>query len=126
MPSSTDPARRPARQSRPREPRREPSKRSRPSGTIQGRNTANYLKLVRLFRADCARKQKPCWLCRQPIDYALHWSEPYAYSTDHIKPLSRFPELAEEITNFAPAHRLCNLSRGNRDVLDLGTPSRDW
>lgn len=92
-----------------------------------GRNTANYQRLSRAYRADAARRSAPCWLCGQGIDYDLPPEDPAAYSTDHVRPLSLYPDLAEDPTNFAPAHRRCNESRGNgAPPLTLGTPSRDW
>ena len=92
-----------------------------------GRNTANYQRLSRAHRRDCARTHAPCWLCHQTIDYALPAGDPGAYTTDHIRPLSLYPDLAEDPTNFAPAHRRCNEARGNKTpTLTLGKPSRRW
>jgi 5-methylcytosine-specific restriction endonuclease McrA len=95
--------------------------------SIAGRDTANYRRLSRAHRADSARRSRPCWLCRQPIDYTLPADDPHSYSTDHVQPVSTHPHLAEDPTNLRAAHRRCNLGRGNRPPpLDLGTPSRRW
>jgi 5-methylcytosine-specific restriction endonuclease McrA len=95
--------------------------------SIQGRDTYNYRRLSREHRAACARANAPCWLCGQAIDYALPADDAAAYSTDHVRPLSLHPDLAEDPANFAPAHRRCNEARGNRPPpLTLGTPSRNW
>lgn len=37
---------------------------------------------------------------------------------DHIKPISKFPELALEPTNLQVLCRDCNLGKGNRDSID--------
>jgi 5-methylcytosine-specific restriction endonuclease McrA len=69
----------------------------------------------------------PCWLCNQPIDYNLSAKDPMSFSIDHIKPQSTHPELAEEPSNCRAAHRLCNVSRGNRDPKPaIGITSRNW
>ncbi len=63
--------------------------------------------------------------------YALSQSggadDPNAFTLDHVKPLSLYPDLAEVETNQRAAHRRCNLGRGNRaPALSLGEPSRRW
>ena len=91
--------------------------------TTQGRNTANYQRLVTSLRA----RRLPCWLCGQPIDYEAPFDDPNAFTADHVQPLSLHPDLAEDPTNLRAAHRRCNGSRGNRaPALDLGQLSRRW
>lgn len=92
-----------------------------------GRDTANFRRRAAAFRRDCARINAPCWLCAQAIDYAAPRDDANSYTTDHIRPLSLHPDLAEDPANFAPAHRRCNEARGNRaPLLNLGIPSRRW
>lgn len=66
--------------------------------------------------------------CVQPIDYTLEdTNDPYAFTVEHIKPLSLYPEYAEDPTNFGPSHRSCNSSRGTKDIQPgLGESSRNW
>ena len=95
--------------------------------TTPGRNTAHYQRLAAQCRAEAQRRRLPCWLCRQAIDWTAPPDDPASFSVDHVQPLSTHPWLAEDPTNFRPAHRGCNTSRGNRPPpADLGTPSRNW
>lgn len=48
-----------------------------------------------------------CYLCQKPI----YWRD---LTIDHLKPRSKFPDLALEITNLRLAHRQCNSSKGDR------------
>jgi hypothetical protein len=89
--------------------------------------TGNYRRQRALLKAEGRRRNLPCWLCGQPIDYDAPHLDPGAFSLDHIKLVSTHPWLKEDTTNHAPAHRRCNLGRGNRaPTLGLGEPSRDW
>jgi 5-methylcytosine-specific restriction endonuclease McrA len=93
----------------------------------RGRNTSNYKRLQKAFHRQCMAENARCWLCWQPIDYMLPSDEPFAFSVDHMHPVSTHPELAEDIRNFRPSHLDCNVRRGNRPPsLDLGSPSRAW
>lgn len=92
-----------------------------------GRDTALYKRLRDRFRRQCAREDARCWLCWQRIDYSLPGDHPAGFSLDHMLPVSKFPELAEEPSNFRPSHLECNVQRGNRDPgLAMGQPSRRW
>src|SRR5690625_2693919 len=53
-----------------------------------------------------------CWLCHQPIDLRLSPRAPGGFSIDHVLPRSRGG--TDDLDNLRPAHRRCNLSRGNR------------
>lgn len=76
------------------------------------------------FREACAAEVqddgevgRPCWLCRQAIDYLApfdDWSNPNRFQRDHIKPVSTNPELAEDPANWEASHAGCNIKRGNR------------
>ena len=77
--------------------------------------------------ADLKARRDACWLCGEPIDYALHYSDPMAFSVDHIKPWSTHPELREDPANLAAAHSSCNKRRGNGAApVGLGLLSRAW
>jgi hypothetical protein len=95
--------------------------------SVHGRDTRNYKRLRSAFRRECRRAGRPCWLCGQPLDYELPSDDPWSFSLDHVKPVSTHRDEAEDIHLFRPAHRRCNLSRGNRlPPLGLGRPSRRW
>lgn len=70
-----------------------------------------------------------CHICKQPIDYYAAPQTPDAWEPDHIKPRSKYPELAEDPANIAPSHCSCNRSRGNKDIDEksrLGISSENW
>lgn len=55
-------------------------------------STPRWRKLRATFRLDCERRQLPCGICRQPIDYRLKHPDPNAWHPDHVKPaLHRSP-----------------------------------
>lgn len=93
-----------------------------------GRRTGNYKRIRELFRADCERLNMVCWICRKPILYDLPANHPEAFHADHRQPRSLRPDLAEEISNLAPAHADCNRRRGNdtSGPIDIGIPSERW
>ena|SRR5690606_4374734 len=71
----------------------------------------------------------PCALCREPIDYDLHYSESMAFSVDHIVPVS-LGGSENSFSNMQPAHSKCNKSRGNgarrKTEPRVGNTSEDW
>ncbi|MGX6402815.1 HNH endonuclease [Dermabacter hominis] len=91
-----------------------------------------WKKLKESYRAACANDDRPCWICQQPIDYALRWKQgekpvPEAFEVDHYHPRSTHPHLTYDPANLRPSHVKCNRARGNKMVTaDLGTPSRQW
>lgn len=90
---------------------------------VSSRSTRRLQRL----RADQRAKRLPCWLCGQPIDYDLPDDDPSAFSLDHAKPWSLFPELREDPGNLRSAHLRCNKARGNREPTPgLGLRSREW
>lgn len=92
-----------------------------------GRDTGNWKRMARAFKATSARKKSLCWLCSQPIDYDLAWGDPFCFSIDHFHPVSTHPELAEVWSNLRASHYDCNNRRGNRAPQpSIGTNSRRW
>ena len=60
-------------------------------------------RLLASFKAECRASNLPCWLCKQPIDYALTGSQSAAFSADHVQPTSlRGDPLRRD--NLRPAH----------------------
>lgn len=53
-----------------------------------------------------------CWLCGKGIDLALFHPHPGSFSIDHVVPRSKGG--SNHISNLRPAHRRCNLRRGDR------------
>lgn len=93
-------------------------------------STAGQRLRLQCFDRD-RRANAECHICkgqRGPIDYSVKPSStPLSWEPDHIKPRSKFPELALKPTNIGPSHRCCNRSKKDRAGLNqLGEPSRRW
>lgn len=67
------------------------------------------------LRRQVAAEGLPCHLCGKPIDYSLPPGDPMCYELDEITPVSKGGDPFSR-GNVAPAHRICNQRRGNRDV----------
>lgn len=89
----------------------------------------------RRVKARCWRRDRaanaPCVWCGGAIDYSLgpytRGGDTMAWSPEHRKPRSKWPELALDPANIVAAHFKCNARRGDRAGLtDLGRPSRAW
>ena len=92
-----------------------------------GRSTRRYKALRAAFRARCASSGQPCWLCGNPIDYALPVGHPDAFNLDHAVARSDRIELAEDPANFRASHSDCNLRRNNGEpFISIGAPSEAW
>lgn len=88
-----------------------------------GRSTRRFKAITRQLRA----QHRPCWICRQPIDYTLLWPHPRAFTADHKLAKHTHPHLAEDPANIDAAHFQCNNSKGSR-VADapLGHTAQQW
>jgi hypothetical protein len=92
-----------------------------------GRSTRRWAKIRAQFREWCAKRNEPCWLCGQPIDYELQWPHPMAWSPDHYLTVAEHPEHAEDIGNLRASHFDCNNRRGKGPIpTSLGLRSRPW
>lgn len=90
------------------------------------RKTTRWRKLrAELYRRDRAANA-PCWICHQPIDYRARAGTPDSWEPDHVRDVARFPQLAFDPANIMPAHCSCNRSRGDRDLVPMGSSSRAW
>lgn len=97
------------------------------SGSVR-KNSRAFLKEKVRFHDECQSKAAPCWLCGLPIDYAADpGTTDDSYTLDHEFPVSKRPDLQFDPAGFKPAHRSCNILRGNKDpAASLGTLSRKW
>lgn len=84
--------------------------------TRPARNTATRDRHRRYIR----RTKPPCALCKQPIDYTLHYRDPMAYVVDHIIPIARGGD--DNVDNIQAAHRLCNETKGAKLEAELVEP----
>ena len=98
------------------------------SRRMQALRTAFFKEGRRLDADPATRDQAACWICQQRIDYdALPGTTEDSHELDHVIPVSRRPDLQEDPTNFAHAHRRCNGHRGaSAPVGDLGDVVDDW
>ena len=69
----------------------------------------------RKLRAWLKAQGLPCHLCGLPIDYSLPAGHPMSYEVDEIVPVSKGGSPIDR-NNVAPAHRICNQRRGNKDI----------
>lgn len=113
--------------------------RSRPS-PFPGitRDDPRYQRARARYRAECAARNAPCWLCGRPIDYRLRQRpgrpiDPGTWELDHKERWADAPMLRLEPTNFRPSHMRCNRERehtSNQAVphqpLGLGAPAQTW
>lgn len=71
----------------------------------------------------------PCWICRQPINYALKWPNPWSFTADHYIEIDAGGD-PYDAGNLKPAHSRCNIIRGNYYQQGRATrpaaPERDW
>jgi 5-methylcytosine-specific restriction endonuclease McrA len=81
-----------------------------------GRTSAQWEAIKRNQRA----KRLPCWHCGQPIDHSLRWPDPRSFSADHLRPLSRYPELAHDPGNVVSSHLRCNQVKGDNEHFTAG------
>ena len=73
---------------------------------------------LRKVKANGRRRNTPCFICSQPIDYSLPAGHPMSFEVDEIRPASRGGSVIDP-ANVAPAHRICNERRGNKSVADM-------
>jgi len=83
-----------------------------------------WTNLVARFKAECATRNDPCWLCRKPIDYRLTGRDRMAFSADHVRPTSLGGDVMR-LSGLKPAHYGCNSRRGNTTRGEYPT-SRQW
>ena len=86
----------------------------------------------RKVRAWLKAQGLPCHLCGMAIDYDLPAGDPMSFEVDEIIPVSKGGSPFDR-ANVAPAHRICNQKRGNKDIDQAPTPrelscptSREW
>ncbi|MSO88038.1 MAG: HNH endonuclease [Acidimicrobiia bacterium] len=77
-------------------------------------NGPKWLAATRPYRLAWAKAALPCALCRRPIDYSLHRSHRESLTVDHLVPLMLDGSMFDP-TNWQPAHRSCNASKGVKD-----------
>jgi 5-methylcytosine-specific restriction endonuclease McrA len=92
------------------------------------RTTTAYRQQAKQYKAQCRQRLSPCIHCTQPIDYTIEdTNDPNAFTIEHLHPVSTHPHLVLDLSNWAPAHRHCNSSRGTNPIQPgLGTTSENW
>lgn len=79
-------------------------------------------KVETLRRQVVATYGNRCWLCHGPIDLTLRSPKAGSLTLDHVLPRSMGGD--DDLENLRPAHRRCNLSRGNGPARRLRPPRR--
>ncbi|ADG97643.1 conserved hypothetical protein [Segniliparus rotundus DSM 44985] len=64
------------------------------------------------LRARLRAERRPCWICRQPIDYNAPPEHPDSFQADHAYPRATHPHLAFDYQNLRASHARCNQTRG--------------
>lgn len=72
-----------------------------------------WRELAARYKAQCAKRDDPCWQCGQKIDYQAAPQTAGAFEADHYKPVATHPHLALAMGNLRPCHSSCNRSRGS-------------
>lgn len=79
-------------------------------GVDMTKYSSGYDRERRLFKAECAATNAPCWLCnnsRGPIDYTSKYvrgtKQPLLFNLDHAEPTSLGGDAVRR-TNFRPSH----------------------
>jgi hypothetical protein len=83
-----------------------------------------------LHRKSSVRGAKRRWReLNLPNEYGFYdcalcgfWVHTDSMSIDHIKPMLRYPELANDITNFRPMHKACNQWLQSHSEADFKRP----
>lgn len=73
-------------------------------------------------RARVAKSKPDCYLCGDPIDYALKTPDPLSYELDHVIPIDKGG--IDHISNKAASHRRCNSKKRARIVAPIVRRSR--
>lgn len=76
-------------------------------------------------RAECLRRSNVCWICGELIDLAVRNPHPMSATADHVIPLHDGGSLLDP-NNLRPAHRRCNVQRGNVTRKRPPRRSREW
>ena len=79
-------------------------------------------------------RETHCYRCGQPIDWAIPYRDQHtgevnaeAGTVEHVQPLSKRPDLAEDPANLAASHRRCNLAAGaTNQTPSMGLRSQRW
>ena len=92
-------------------------------------SSSRFMKASRTaFFRHGAETSAPCWICGQAIDYdATPNTTDDSHSLDHYRPVSLFPDLEEDPSNYRHSHTSCNRKRGNKmPTGEIGKQSRIW
>lgn len=92
-----------------------------------GIHSARYQAARAAARAEWKRKKRRCHICLQEIDYDAPVTDPDHFQLDHIRSRSRFPQLENDPTNWAPSHASCNKHKHDGELnADIGVTSEAW
>jgi hypothetical protein len=64
-----------------------------------------------------------CWICGEPFDWSLPYTDPRGFTADHVAPLANGGAILGPLE---PAHRACNSRRGKADRAERLPTTRQW
>ena len=94
---------------------------------IKGANAQRWRNVCAPLIAMWTANAAACWICDKPIDYtADRRRHPDSLHVDPVLSRKTYPDLAYAPSNLRPAHRHCNLSRGDRPAQPHRITTRRW
>ena len=79
------------------------------------RNNHSYVQRREALKRIAMRKNLPCHLCGDPIDYTAPYTDRRAFTADHIEPIATGGSMTGPLK---PAHRSCNSRRGDKPLTE--------
>lgn len=80
------------------------------------RNDHEYTKRRDALKRIAKKKNLPCHLCGQPINYQAHYTDRLAFTADHQTAVAAGGHMTGPLL---PAHRACNSRRGATPLEDF-------
>ena len=77
------------------------------------RNDHSYVQRREALKRVAMKKNLPCHLCGDPIDYTAPYTDRRAFTADHIEPIAAGGSMTGPLK---PAHRSCNSRRGAKPL----------
>lgn len=78
-----------------------------------GIGTKAYRRKAQQLKHRVAKYGIPCAWCGHPIDTALPWADPLAFTADHVQAIANGGALLGELQ---PVHRKCNAQKGTSQL----------
>lgn len=93
---------------------------------MRGVSSSRWEKVRNQFMYECRAANRPCHICKQPIDYSAAPQTADAFEADHYYPRSTHPHLTFDPSNLRAAHSSCNRARGNSAAAPQWNRAEEW